>query len=247
MQAQTGPQVGAATTPWTLLHWLTADDFDERAHYHTHGVPEEGTLLRGLRPDTKLASSLAFPLGQQLRIRVTRNGEEHEETWTSELDFHSRLWLVSRPSGARLRLYRSSFLLIAEAYEGPRDTALHRLYHGLARFPFAERGPLEWTDRLEINGNIDPLRRLLAELALPVKRLAWLESTSTLRVDDSGRHVVTTQVRPRGPLALGGARRELRVIIDGGKGLRAIEEHANGELLLRAEITDTGLVGEAVR
>ncbi len=159
--------------------------------------------------------------------RVGTNDRTREESWTASLDFASRLWLTSQPSGARLRLYKSPFVLLAETYEGPRDTALYRFYRAAPRVPLSDTDGLTWRDRLEPGPELGLLRRVLAELALPVRRLASLATSSELTSDEDGRREVQTSARLEGPLAHDQARSTLIVKL-GRDGLLGIEERTAG-------------------
>jgi urea transporter len=242
LQAQTSAAVGAPTVPWTLLHWVTVGDAGAgsagasagdgangsgggrpAAVYHTHGVPAEGTQLEPVLPSARLARALAFPLGQRWRWRLVAGGRERTVTWRAELDFASRLWLVEQPGGARLRLYRSPFVLLAEAYEGPRDAALHQLYRALPRVPLTDRDGVVWEDTLEPDGDLSLPRRALASLLLPAGRPARLETRSELRSQDDGARRVETRLRPAGPLAAGLAEWRAAVVVHPEDGLVRIE------------------------
>lgn len=230
VQAQASAVVGAPTVPWTLLHWLTVareggngNGGSPRATYTTHGVPVTGTLLESVRPSARAARALGFPLGQRWRWKVTAGGREREETWRAELDFASRLWLVAQPGGARLRLYRSPFVLLAETYEGPRGTALHQLYRALPRVPLTDRDGIAWDDVLEPDGDLSLARRALNGLLLPAGRFARLETRSEVRpLDDGGRRVETV-LRPAGALAAGLAERRAAVVVHPEDGVVRIE------------------------
>lgn len=197
LQVQASPEVGAPTVPWTLLHWLMPDA-DGRARYETHGLPPEEAVVESLLPSPTLSAALAFPLGQRWRFLVrTGDGREVEETWSAALDFESRLWLVSAPSGARLRLWRSPFVVLAEDYEGPADTALRRLYEALPRVPLADRDGLRWRDRLPADTALSWGGRLVADVLRPFVTLARLETESELGTGPDGRRVLRTVSRLR--------------------------------------------------
>lgn len=229
VQAQATGVAGAVTIPWTMLHWMTPGDDPRAVDYHTHGVPPEGALVESVVPSAKLARALSFPLGQRWRWRIERDGHAaRRETWRPELDFASRLWLVARPASgvgreARLRLYRSPFVLLAEAYDGPCDTALHALYRALPRVPFADRAGLAWRDTLEPGPETPLLRRLLAGLLLPAGRFARLETRSTFADGEDGMRRVETSLRPAGPLAVGLPEERTAVVIHGDDGVIRIE------------------------
>ncbi len=239
MQAQASAVVGAPTIAWTLLHWLHFPAGAAQPSYRTHAVPAADAVLESLIVDGRLAAALGFPLGQRLRFAVGSTERIRTETWTPELDFSSRLWLTSNPSGARLRLYRSPFMLLAEAYEGPRDTALYRFYKGLPRLPLADRPGLTFCDTLEPDREIGPLRRLVCDLGAPFGRLVRLDTASTLGRDEAGRPLVRTEARLLGPLAGRGRKTEVTLIVDRLVGLERIEERVAGRPLWMATRTGT--------
>lgn len=222
VQAQMSPAVGAPTVPWTLLHWVTKEGEDDL--YHTHGVPPEGTVLEGLVPSQAMADALGFTLGYRWRYRVSQGGRTHDEVWSTELDFSSRVWLTAAPGNARVRLYRSPFVLLAEMYEGPRDTALYRFYRGLPRVPLSDRSRLVWRDRLEPGPTLGPIRRLVADLGLPFRRLAWIETESRMTTDATGNRRVVTRSALSGALAGKAGETSIHVTIDTTAGLARLRE-----------------------
>jgi urea transporter len=243
VQAQAGSSIGAHTVPWTLLHWIEPDAVgagcEPSGRYYTHGVPDEGQLVEPLMPSARLASALAFPLGCSWTFEVEDPRGRRQEEWHSEIDFSGRMWLCSAPEGARIRVYHDHSILLFEDYEGPHDTALHRLYVGMSRMPFSERKTLRWSDRLDPGPALGSARRILHELALPFRRLARIDVETTLLSRGAGGLCIRTLARPAGALMSRYPERELTLRLDARSGVLAMEERIDGERMFQASLVDS--------
>lgn len=187
-QTQASPEIGAATIPSELMHYISDDN--GAAVYHTHGVPAAGSRLRALEPDGDVHSVASFPLGSFWRFAIHQNGERREERWETDIDFTGNRFLVCRETGARLRFFVNRKVLILMDYQGPRNGGLYWFYMALPRLPMTWE-PVSWHDEMPGELLLSPLACTLFNFAEPFAPLAKLSARSKIVKSDQYLSVAT--------------------------------------------------------
>jgi urea transporter len=194
LQLQASPQVGSHTLPFRLYHYVELREGQK--HYHTCGVPREGSRIRDLPINADVASGFDSFVTHPPRFRVTTDGSSYEETITttiSDAGLHE-LHTESRKATLTVRLTERSFFAVG--FRGDRKSILLLLYLGLGRMPFTSEHGVCWTDELDPHALLNPWGRLWQDLLGPFTGMPTLHTRSTTAPASDAITEVHTEVSP---------------------------------------------------
>lgn len=223
-QLQRTARPGDATIASELHEVVESVEDGERLH--SRMVPREGSLLRNIDPDPRLAQLLGIEYRQPIVFAVERGGRVVNESIVPDIDVFGSLLLRSQTRHASLFYEHAEDVFTVYDTIGSRSSVLHALHAALARLPF-ELGPhLAWADELPLRGLIPwPLRPLLdvVSLFVPPAGVSMRYSAST-----SASGVTVTGESDR-RLRDGRALLETRAVLSSTRGLERLEVTSRGQ------------------
>ncbi len=224
LQVQASPEVGAPTIPAEFLQFIRTSQGERR--YLTHASPAEGDLIEALQPDAELRTALALAPGNTWNWQF--KGHATPQTWTSTIDALGQRRLVSDDASAGIYV-DDSYATVLDFRGSPRSL-LALFAVAAARVPFAADATVQWHDSPSALPFLSPLRRLGAELLLPLGDGGGLQTRSRTRVTPQG-WVVTTEIA-----AAPGLPERLELHIDRQRGLVGLRGWRGGEAVVDAEV-----------
>jgi urea transporter len=148
VQVQDTADLGAATRPFCLGHYLESRDPGTSQLYRTSGLPAEGARLALPTPLPPLHALFCNWLPGEYRYRVRTDRGEHEETIVLDFDAAGRFRLRSRRYPAQLSALLANQVFYAVDYEGGSESVLALIATGLARVPCIADPEIVWEDRV---------------------------------------------------------------------------------------------------
>ncbi len=197
-QLQVAAEMGSATCPCQLIHYLVAGCGGAR--YVTRGTPGQGDLITALTADERIGTAVGLDPGRCWHWDVQRGGDHSKEIWHSEIDPLGRRRLVATHGtngatvSAEVPFYLDRHHLQLGDLSGEGGSLLALLSLGLPRLPFLATEAVSWTDEPGCHAILPRPGRLLHELALPWRTLSATRTLSRCRCSTDGRIEVTTRL-----------------------------------------------------
>jgi urea transporter len=194
LQIQASPQIGSPTLPFKLYHYVEL--LEDRKHYHTCGVPREGTSIRDLPIDADIVAAFDAFVTRPPRFRVTADGNVYEETITSTINEAGLHELHSETRKARLTVRLTERGFFAADFRGDRESILLLLYLGLGRMPFTSEESVFWSDELDPHALLNPWGRLWQDLVGPFTGMPTIHAKATTVPGRNAIVAVQTELTP---------------------------------------------------
>jgi len=151
LQMQYGNQIGAATRPFCLTHYIESTAHSTARVYRTSGIPIQGERMSPITPSPALHEIFSGWLPGEYRYRIQHEQTAWEETVLVDFDELGRFRFRSRRAKAGMTAFLSENVFYATDYEARPGTGNHGsilalFAAGLARVPCIADAGVEWQD-----------------------------------------------------------------------------------------------------
>jgi murein DD-endopeptidase MepM/ murein hydrolase activator NlpD len=147
LHIQDSAELGAATRPFCLKHYLEPATDGKAQVYRTSGAPSSGAQISGARFQHRLGDALSGWIPGDYRYCITAEGNHSwEETLVLDFDDLGRFSLRSKRHGGQLTMFISEGVFYATDFVGKGNSLLAVLATGLARVPFIGGTDIVWHD-----------------------------------------------------------------------------------------------------
>lgn len=166
IQIQFSAELGAATVPFSFLHYALLTE--GHCRFIANDIPRQGALIQALHPEKGLKSRLLFVLDEEFKYNVTVNGKTTDDL---------RLKVCMAPDGtfylnsgtAKLYFSRDHGTFYFLRLDGDSEI-LRSFFLALPRLPLTYKRHLKWHDNLPLETYFGRLRRAVLIFAASFKQ-----------------------------------------------------------------------------
>ncbi len=191
LQVQATPYIGSKTLNHPLACFVQRRG--EETILRQFAVPEEGSFVSNILPDSQLQEAFSFPPGYCLQVKA--EGFPDEE-WESMISIYNEPYLYCRKQEACAYFRNNGTLFYFTGYEGPKNTLLHHFYGCAYKILLGSRQPVTVQDRFPLPASgINPAG-WIQDILAPFHVFSSMEYES--RVVSSGDLLNSSSIRCNG-------------------------------------------------